>query len=407
VADEGSVIAEIDAPRYGIAIIARASAGFDVPAVFAVGTRFATGGASSDAATWLPGWPRRSDAGCSWSRNAMPAAFDAIQKRPRARLLSGPTPIEHLARLSHLLGVEVFIKRDDLTGLGMGGNKTRQLEFYFGNALAEGADTVLITGAVQSNYVRAAAAAAAKLGLDAVVQLEERVGGMGPTYYKSGNVLLDDLLGARRMSFPEGENEAGADRALHDEAARLRREGRVPYVIPLGLDNPPHGALGYMLAAREIIEQGYSFDCAVVASGSGLTHAGLLCGFRASDVDMPIHGACVRRAQGLQHERIRTVSRKIEALLDCQPIVGNDAIRTWDVALAPGYGRIGPPAREAIALMAQREGLFVDPVYTAKSLATLIHLVRTGEIARGSRVLFVHTGGLPALFAYEEELRTA
>src|SRR6185503_18706881 len=178
----------------------------------------------------------------------MTSPWDAISKRPRASLLSGPTPIEPLARLSRLLGGEIFIKRDDLTGLGMGGNKIRQLEFYFGNARAQGADTVLVTGAVQSNYVRAAAAAAAKLGLAAVVQLEERVSGMGAAYYGSGNVLLDDLLGARRLSFPEGENEAGADQALHEEAARLRREGRVPYVIPLGLDNPPHGALGYMLA---------------------------------------------------------------------------------------------------------------------------------------------------------------
>jgi D-cysteine desulfhydrase family pyridoxal phosphate-dependent enzyme len=336
----------------------------------------------------------------------MPSPFDAILERPRVSLLSGPTPIEHLARLSRVLGVEIFIKRDDLTGLGMGGNKIRQLEFYFGNALAEGADTVLITGAVQSNYVRAAAAAAAKLGLAAVVQLEERVSEMGATYYNSGNVLLDDLLGARRLSFPEGENEAGADRALREEAARLKREGRVPYVIPLALDNPPHGALGYMLAAREIIEQGFTFDCAVVASGSGLTHAGLLSGFRALGVGMPVHGACVRRAADPQRERVRTVSRKIETLLGCQSIIGNDDISAWDVALAPGYGRIGASAREAISLLAKQEGLFVDPVYTAKSLAVLIDLARIGVIERGARVLFIHTGGLPALFAYEEELRT-
>jgi D-cysteine desulfhydrase family pyridoxal phosphate-dependent enzyme len=337
----------------------------------------------------------------------MSSPFDAILKRPRAALLSGPTPIEHLSRLSRLLGVEVFIKRDDLTGLGMGGNKIRQLEFSFGNALAEGADTVLVTGAVQSNYVRAAAAAAAKLGLAAVVQLEDRVSGMDATYHASGNVLLDDLLGARRLSFPEGENEAGADQALREEAARLRGEGRVPYVIPLGVDNPPHGALGYMLAAREIAEQGCAFDCAVVASGSGLTHAGLLSGLRALGIKAPVHGACVRRPREPQRERIRSVLRKIEALLDCPPIVGNEEILTWDMALAPGYGRIGAPAREAILMLARQEGQFVDPVYTAKSLAVLIDLVRTGTIAKGSRVLFVHTGGIPGLFAYEPELRSA
>jgi D-cysteine desulfhydrase family pyridoxal phosphate-dependent enzyme len=337
----------------------------------------------------------------------MTETFDAIASRPRAALLGSPTPVEHLARLSKTLGVEVFIKRDDLTGLGMGGNKVRQLEFYFGAALAAGADTVLITGAVQSNYVRAAAAAAARLGLAAVIQLEERVGGMGPTYYASGNVLLDDLLGARRLSFPEGEDEAGADQALRDEAARLESQGRRPYVIPLGLDNPPLGALGYMLAAKEVLEQGCTFDCAVVASGSGLTHAGFLTGLRALGVQSPVHGACVRRSRALQSERIRSVSRKLETLLGGPPIVGDHDILTWDEALAPGYGRLGSSAREAVLLMARQEGLFVDPVYTAKSLAVLIALARNGTIARGSRVLFVHTGGLPALFAYEPELRAA
>ena len=331
--------------------------------------------------------------------------FDLLQKHPRAALLSGPTPVEHLARLSRHLGIEVFVKRDDLTGLGMGGNKIRQLEFYLGDALAKGADTVLITGAVQSNYVCAAAAAAAKLGLDAVVQLEERVPGMGRTYYESGNVLLDDLLGARRLTFPEGENEAGADQALRDEADRLRQQGRRPYVIPLGLDNPPLGALGYMLAAREVVEQGIAFDCAVVASGSGYTHTGFLCGLRALGIRVPVHGACVRRSADQQRGRIAAISGKLATLLGCPPLLGNDDVLTWDLALVPGYGRLGPAAREAISLMARYEGLFVDPVYTAKSLAVLIALTRVGTIAKGSRVLFIHTGGLSAIFAYEPELR--
>jgi D-cysteine desulfhydrase family pyridoxal phosphate-dependent enzyme len=330
--------------------------------------------------------------------------FALIDQHPRARLQSGPTPVEHLARLSRKLGVEVLVKRDDLTGLGFGGNKIRQLEFYFGAALAQGADTVLITGAVQSNYVRAAAAAAAKLDLAAVLQLEDRVPGMGRPYHASGNVLLDDLLGARRLSFPEGENEQGADQALRDEAERLRRAGRRPYVIPLGLDNPPLGALGYMLAAKEVVEQGVEFDCAVVASGSALTHAGFLCGLRALRHGAPVHGACVRRPAGAQRDRVMTVVAKLATLLGTAPLLGNDDVLTWDMALAPGYGRLGPPAREAIELMARHEGLFVDPVYTAKSLAVLIALARDGTIPRGARVLFVHTGGLPALFAYEPEL---
>jgi D-cysteine desulfhydrase family pyridoxal phosphate-dependent enzyme len=337
--------------------------------------------------------------------------FTQIDQHLRAPLLSGPTPIEHLARLSRRLGVEVFVKRDDLIGLGFGGNKIRQLEFYLGAARAQGADTVLITGAVQSNYVRAAAAAAAKLGLDAVLQLEERVPGMGRTYYASGNVLLDDLLGARRVSFPEGENEQGADASLREEAERLRQAGRRPYVIPLALDNPPLGALGYILAAKEVVEQataqGIAFDCTVVASGSALTHAGFLCGLRALGHRAPVHGACVRRAADAQRDRVTTVAAKLATLLGSGPLLGNDDILTWDMALAPGYGRLGPLAREAIELMARDEGLFVDPVYTAKSLAVLIALARDGTIPRGMRVLFIHTGGLPALFAYEPELALA
>jgi D-cysteine desulfhydrase family pyridoxal phosphate-dependent enzyme len=335
----------------------------------------------------------------------MPDVFASLDLQPRTRLLTGRTPIERLDRLSDLLGIDLWIKRDDLTGLGFGGNKIRQLEFYFGRALAEGADIVLITGAVQSNYVRAAAAAAARLGLDAVIQLEERVSAMGPAYHSSGNVLLDDLLGARRISFPEGENEKGADEALRNEAERLRAMGRKPYVIPLGLGNPPYGALGYMLAAREIVEeQGFRFDSVVTASGSGLTHAGLLCGLRALGVDAAVHGACVRRAADLQHNRIHAVARALCDVLGIAPLAGNDDVRTWDMALAPGYGRIGKTTREAIDLMARREGLFVDPVYTAKSLAVVIALARRGVIEQGERVLFVHTGGLPALFAYGREL---
>jgi D-cysteine desulfhydrase family pyridoxal phosphate-dependent enzyme len=337
--------------------------------------------------------------------------FTLIDKHPRATLQSAPTPLEHLARLSRRLGVELFVKRDDLTGLGFGGNKIRQLEFYFGAALAHGADTVLITGAVQSNYVRATAAAAAKLGLDAVLQLEERVPGMDRTYYASGNVLLDDLLGARRMSFPEGENEPAADQSLRDEADRLRRAGRRPYVIPLGIDNPPLGALGYMLAAQEVVEQaaqqGVAFDSVVVASGSALTHTGLLCGLRALGHRARVHGACVRRPADAQRDRVGTVAANLARLLGSPPVLGNDDVVTWDMALAPGYGRLGPLAREAIDLMARTEGLFVDPVYTAKSLAVLIALVRDGTIARGERVLFVHTGGLPALFGYTDELTAA
>lgn len=330
--------------------------------------------------------------------------FAGVNGFPRADLLSGPTPIERLDRLSGQLGIDLSIKRDDLTGLGFGGNKVRQLEFYFGAALEKGADTVLITGAVQSNYARTAATAAAKLGLGAVVQMENRVHGMDETYNTSGNVLLSRMLGAEFMMYPEGEDEAGADLALRQRAEELRREGRAPYVIPLGLNNPPLGALGYMKAAEEILQQDDGFDCMVVASGSGLTHFGLLAGLRALGCKTPVHGICVRRDAAAQAQRLATVGANLDALLNCDPITGASDILTWDGALEPGYGHVGPPAREAIMMMARQEGLFLDPVYTGKSFAGVPGLLNEGVIKPGERVLFIHTGGQPALFAYQGEL---
>ena len=163
---------------------------------------------------------------------------------PRAILQSGLTPLERLNRLSDHLGIDLWIKRDDLTGLGAGGNKVRQLEFYLGTAQAEGADTILITGAVQSNFVRTAAAAAARCGMKSILQLEDRVPGKGAIYRSSGNVFLSQLLGAEHIQYPEGEDEAGADAALHDLADALRKKGRKPYIIPLGQDQQTLGRLG-------------------------------------------------------------------------------------------------------------------------------------------------------------------
>lgn len=327
---------------------------------------------------------------------------DRLSKFPRAKLMSGTTPVERLDQLSEQLDIDLWIKRDDLTGLGFGGNKTRQLEFYFGEALEQGADTVLITGAVQSNYVRSAAAAAAKLGLSAVLQLEERVPGMGRTYYTSGNVLLARILGAEHVSYPRGEDEFGADKSLHDIAAKLTGEGRKPYVINLGIDHPPLGALGYVDCGDELSDQFDSFDAVVVPSGSGSTHAGLLTGLRLAGRSVPVYGICVRRNAEMQQARMTTLLHKLAEMLefDARNTVGG--INCWDGALAPGYGKIGDSTREALTLMARSEGIFLDPVYTAKTFAGLLDLLREGVVQRGQRVVLLHTGGLPALFGYQE-----
>ena len=301
-------------------------------------------------------------------------------------------------------GPDVWVKRDDCTGLGMGGNKARQLEFYFGDALAQGADTVLITGAVQSNYVRATAAAAAKLGMACEIQLEDRVGGMDATYRRSGNVLLDEILGARLHSYADGEDEAGADAELEALAERLRGEGRKPYIIHLAEGHRPLGALGYVEAAAEILEQtaelALDLDAIVVPSGSGATHGGLLTGLRAAGSRVPVHGICVRRDAETQAARILRVARATEQELDAGELVAESDVAVHDDWLAPGYGHPSDSTLEAIRIAARREGVLLDPVYSGKAFAGLLGLVRRAELGPQETLLFVHTGGTPALFGY-------
>lgn len=329
---------------------------------------------------------------------------DMLERFPRARLVSATTPVERLERMSDLLGIDLWLKRDDLTGLGMGGNKTRQLEFYLGEALAQGADTILITGAVQSNFVRTAAAAAARLGLKSVLQLEERVPNMGTPYYSSGNVLLSKILGAEHISYPLGEDEVGADNALHRRAEELRVDGHRPYVIHLGVRHPPLGALGYVAGAQELNQQISAFDVAIVPSGSGATHSGLLAGLRLLGQMAPVYGICVRRDHTQQKARLHAVLSTLANMMGFNPALVLNDILTWDGALAPGYGLVGETTRGALSMMAQTEGVFLDPVYTAKTFAGLLGLLKEGRIQQGQKVVMVHTGGQPALFGYQDAL---
>ena len=328
---------------------------------------------------------------------------------PRTVLMRGATPIETAPRLGEALGIELLLRRDDDTGLAFGGNKVRQLEFYFGQAQAESADTVLITGAVQSNYVRVVAAAAAKLGMQAHVQLEQRVPGMDETYHTSGNVLLNDLLGAVRHDYPVGEDEEGADRALQKLAEELREAGRRPYVIPLGPGHPPIGSLGYVAAAIELVEQmpdlSERLGAIVVASGSAMTHAGLLYGLRAWGQRVPVLGICVRRAASLQQRLVEQKCADLAELMGMPRFVEAGDVQVFDEKLAPGYGQLNDEVFEAISMTARLEGVLLDPTYTGRAMAGLIALVQGGGIEAGSPVMFVHTGGGPAVFAYETELR--
>ena len=338
----------------------------------------------------------------------MPSPLAGVARFPRARLGHAPTSIEAAPNLGAALGIDLYVKRDDCTGLAFGGNKVRQLEFHFGAARARGADTVLATGAVQSNLVRIAAAAARRFGMEIHIQIEDRVAGADDLYRASGNLLLDRVLGAVLHPFPEGEDEAAADAAMEVRAEALAAEGRKPYVIHSAPGHAPLGGLGYVLAAEEVSEQARAldirFDAVVCASGSALTHAGLLVGLRALGQRVPVLGICVRRDAASQGARVARVASALAAMIDRPDAFDAGDVEVSDAVLAPGYGRLNEPVREAMALAARHEGLLLDPVYTAKAMAGLIAHVRSGRIAQGGRVLFVHTGGQPALFAYAESL---
>lgn len=325
---------------------------------------------------------------------------------PRVQLAHTPTPLELLPNITQQLGgPRVLVKRDDCTGLAMGGNKARHLEFYFGEAIAENADTVLITGAVQSNFLRMTAAAAAKLGLHCEIQLEDRVRNMGADYHSSGNVLLHQILGCTIHSLAEGEDEKAADAALERMADRIRADGGRPYVIHLSQDHPPIGALGYVDAAREILEQaeqmGTKIDLIIIPSGSSLTHVGTLVGLRLLGSSLPVLGICVRRDQKQQAQRVLRRAEETAELLGKPGLITSDDVWVSDCVLAPGYGQVNEETTEAILLAARSEGLLLDPVYSGKTFAGLISLTRDGTIESDWNVLFVHTGGTPALFGYQ------
>ncbi len=325
---------------------------------------------------------------------------------PRVNLSHKPTPLERLENISRLYGTNVWIKRDDCTGLATGGNKSRQLEYYIGQAKAEGADTLLTTGATQSNHVRSTVAAARKVGMDVEVQLEHRVDRDQPEYHQSGNPYLIRLMGARIHYYPVGEDEAGADKAMEDRAAELAAEGRKAYVVPLSNAHTPYGALGYVEAAEETLAQLRELDIQpelyVVPTGSASTHSGFLVGMRALGEKAPIHGICVRRDAVSQHERVRLKSSALIEVLGIDLALSEDDIICDDRFLAPGYGLPGEATKQAIRDLAYHEGILLDPTYTGKTFAGLQDLLASGNFGEDQHVVFLHTGGTVALFGYPE-----
>jgi L-cysteate sulfo-lyase len=323
---------------------------------------------------------------------------------PRIHLAHLPTPLEHLPNLTREFnGPEIWIKRDDCTGMSTGGNKTRKLEFLMAEARDQGADIVLTQGATQSNHARQTAACAAKMGIDCHILLEDRTGKTDHDYNDSGNVLLDYLHGATveyRPATPDMNAELAA------VVAKLKSEGRKPYFIPGGGSNPV-GALGYVNAAMELIGQandiGLRIDHVVHATGSAGTQAGLITGLAATRSGVPLLGIGVRAPRPKQEENVFKLAC---ATADLCGVSG--AVRREDVVancdyVGSGYGFSTPGSIDAIQTLARLEAILLDPVYTGKGMAGFLDLTRKGFFKKGQNVVFIHTGGSAGLFGYVDD----
>jgi len=324
---------------------------------------------------------------------------------PRRRYTAGQTPIEKLGRLSATLGgPEIYMKRDDLLGLAGGGNKTRKLEFLVADALAQGADTLITCGAVQSNHCRLTLAAAVKEGLKCRLVLKERVAGSyNPE--AGGNNFLYRLLGVEKIEVvPGGSDMLQAMQRVADEVAA---EGRRAYVIPGGGSNPI-GATGYVACAQEILgqmfEQNLEFDRVVCASGSTGTHAGLITGFAGSSSNLPVIGINVSRPKAEQEEMVYDLVRQTAAHVGVSFEISREAVLCFGDYVGPGYSLPTDQMAEAVRMLARLEGILMDPVYTGKTMAGLIDLVRRGYFEKQEKILFVHTGGSPALHVYMSDI---
>jgi L-cysteate sulfo-lyase len=328
---------------------------------------------------------------------------------PRVSLGHLPTPLELAPALTWALGgPRLFVKRDDCTGLALGGNKTRKLEFTMAAAIEQCADLIITSGGTQSNHVRQTAAAAAKLGLECQCVVANPLLDFQADYVRTGNVLLDRLLGVQLHV------AADTGQATNEELARLvaqaQRAGRRPYVIPVGASDAV-GSLGYVNCAIELLEQcaagGIDPSHIVVATGSAGTHAGLLTGLRLHSSAIEVLGVAVSETAAIKTGKVRRVVDQLVALLGAAPDVVSDRdIQVLDAYVGRGYAIPAPETIHAVRLAAQTEALILDPVYTGKAMAGLIDVIRARKLHDPRDVIFMHTGGSPGLFAYSDALTT-
>ncbi|WP_116474374.1 D-cysteate sulfo-lyase [Zobellella maritima] len=326
-----------------------------------------------------------------------------LARYPRLHFAHLATPLEPMHQLTKLLdGPNLWIKRDDCTGLAGGGNKTRKLEFLMADALEKGADTIITQGATQSNHARQTVAIATKLGLPCHILLEDRTGSEDADYIYNGNVMLDQLFGGQLRKFPGGTD---MNAAMEELAAELKAEGKKPYIIPGGGSNEI-GALGYVNCALELLGQANDrslrIDHVVHATGSAGTQAGLVTGLAGSNSLIPVLGIGVRVPREQQEANVfRLAERTAEKLGIAGSVKREDVVANCDY-VGEGYGIPAASTLEAIELFARHEGILLDPVYSGKGGAGLIDLIRKGHFKKGENVVFLHTGGAQALFGYRE-----
>ena len=324
-----------------------------------------------------------------------------LAKFPRLRFAHLPTPLEPMANLSRLLdGPNIWVKRDDCTGLAGGGNKTRKLEFLMADAEQQGADTIITQGAVQSNHARQTAAIAAKLGYECYLLLENRTGSDDPDFLANGNVLLDDIYNARLSDFPAGTD---MNQEMLSLAEELRVAGKKPYIIPGGGSNRI-GALGYVNAAYELVgqcnDQGLKVDHIVHATGSTGTQAGLVTGLTAIHSGIDLMGISVRAPKEAQEENVyRLACETAEFIGSSAALNRSDVVANSDY-VGEGYGMPTDGMIEAVEMTARHESILLDPVYSGKGMAGLIDLIRQGFYRREENIVFIHTGGAQALSGY-------
>ena len=326
---------------------------------------------------------------------------------PRVSLAHLPTPLEFLPRLTkHLGGPNVYVKRDDCTGLGTGGNKTRKLEFLMADAIKKKADVIITQGAVQSNHARQTAAAAAKIGMKCELVFEKRVADATTAYKESGNVFLDKLFGA---NIHEVANGSDMTKEMEDLSDQLREKGSNPYIIPGGGSNPI-GALGYVDCVIELIAQAKSkditFDSIIMATGSAGTQAGLVVGSKITKSNIPVLGIGVNAPKEAQEEKVFKLASDLSDFMGLPSLVSRDDVVANCDYVGDGYGIPTPEMNKALLQLARLEGLLFDPVYSGKGLAGMIDLIGKGYFENQKNIVFIHTGGAAGLFAYHDILET-